>query len=78
MRGVVQSVDHGTRQIVLKRDDGRSQTFVYTATARFWRGGQDGSPATLKAGMRVRVRVHYPLIGPDFVRQIELVAASER
>lgn len=76
LTGVVQSVNHSTREIVLVLADGKSRTFVYTPTAKFWHDGTN-SPATgIQAGMRVRVSVHNPLVGPDFVRQVELAESK--
>lgn len=71
MTGVVTQVDHSTRSIVFHRDDGEVLRFVYATRAKFWHGGVDASPTALKAGVRVQISLHQPLIGPDFVTQIE-------
>ena len=73
MTGVVQKVDHTSRQIVLAQDGGAVRRFVYTTWAKFWNETPDASPTALKPGMKVRVNLHRPLIGPDFVIQITLV-----
>jgi len=73
MTGTVQSVDHTNRWIVFAQDGGPVRRFVYSEWAKFWHDAADSSPAALKAGMHVRVQLHNPLIGPDFVRQIVLV-----
>jgi hypothetical protein len=73
MTGVVQKVDHASREIVLAQDSGAVRRFVYTTWAKFWHEAPDASPSALKPGMKVRVNLHQPLIGPDFVTQITLV-----
>lgn len=77
MSGLVTQVDHSTRSIVFQRDDGRILEFVYATRAKFWHGGADASPAALKAGVRVRISLHQPLIGPNFVTQIEALVPPE-
>lgn len=74
MTGVVQSVDHSTRWITFAQDGGPVRQFVYTSWAKFWHDEKESLPAHLKPGMRVQVKLHNPLIGPDFVRQIVLIA----
>jgi hypothetical protein len=73
MTGIVQKVDHDSRQIVFVQDGGPVRSFVYTTWAKFWHEAPDASPSALKPGMKVRVNLHQPLIGPDFVTQITLV-----
>ncbi len=73
MTGIVQKVDHASRQIVFAQDGGPVRSFVYTTWAKFWHQAPDASPSALKPGMKVRVNLHQPLIGPDFVTQITLV-----
>lgn len=74
MTGVVQKVDHASRQIVFAQDGGPVRSFVYTTWAKFWHEAPDAAPSALKQGMKVRVKLHQPLIGPDFVTQITLVS----
>lgn len=77
--GIIQRVDPQTRQLVFQEDGGRTHTLVYTTEARFWHGAADISPAALRSGMHVKVRLHHPLIGPEFVRDISLLGiASSR
>ena len=73
MTGVVQKVDHTSRQIVLAQDGGAVRRFVYTTWAKFWNETPDASPTALKPGMKVRVNLHRPLIGPDFVTQFTFI-----
>ena len=73
MTGVVQSVDHSTRWITFAQDGGPVRQFVYSEWAKFWHDDSEALPAHLKPGMRVQIRLHNPLIGPDFVRQIVLL-----
>lgn len=73
MTGVITQVDHSTRTIVFAQEDRPQRSFVYAERAKFWHGGQDASPAGLRAGMRVQVALHRPLIGPDFVTVIRLL-----
>lgn len=73
MTGVVQSVDHDSRQIVFAEDGGPVRRFVYSEWAKFWHDASDSSPAALRAGMRVQVNLRNPLIGPDYVTQITLL-----
>ena len=47
--------------------------FVYSEWAKFWHDEKEALPAHLKPGMRVQIKLHNPLIGPDFVRQIVLL-----
>lgn len=74
MTGVVQSVDHATRWITFVQDGGPVRQFVYSSWAKFWHGETETLPSHLKPGMRIQIRLHNPLIGPDFVRQIVLIA----
>jgi hypothetical protein len=74
MTGVVQSVDHSTRWITFSQDGGPVRQFVYSEWAKFWHDEKEALPAHLKPGMRVQIKLHNPLIGPDFVRQIVLIA----
>jgi len=76
MTGVVTQVDHSTRTIIFQQDDGQVRQFVYATRAKFWHGGVDASPSALKPGARVQVSLHQPLIGPDFVTQIELLVPA--
>lgn len=76
MTGVIQSVDHSTRWITFAQDGGPVHQFVYTEWARFWHAEVASLPAHLKPGMRVQIKLHNPLFGPDFVRQIVLLAPS--
>jgi Cu/Ag efflux protein CusF len=73
MTGMVQKVDHASRQIVFVQDGGPVRSFVYTTWAKFWHEAPDASLSALKPGMKVRVNLHQPLIGPYFVTQITLV-----
>ncbi len=73
MTGVVQSVDHSTRWITFSQDGGPVRQFVYSEWAEFWHDEKEALPAHLKPGMRVQLKLHNPLIGPDFVRQIVLL-----
>lgn len=74
MSGVVQKVDHASREVVLAQDGGAVRRFVYTTWAKFWHEALDASPSALKPGMKVRVNLHRPLIGPCFVTQITLIS----
>lgn len=74
MTGIVQNVDHSTRRIIFAQDGGPVRQFVYSSWAKFWHGETEALPAHLKPGMRVQIKLHNPLIGPDFVRQIVLIA----
>ena len=78
MTGVVQTVDHSTRWITFAQDDGPVRQFVYSSWAKFWHSEKESLPAHLRPGMRVQIRLHNPLIGPDFVRQIVLIAQPEK
>lgn len=73
MTGVVESVDHSTRWITFSQDGGPVHQFVYSEWAKFWHDEKEALPAHLKPGMRVQIKLHNPLIGPDFVRQIVLL-----
>lgn len=73
MTGVVQKVDHASREVVFAQEGGAVRCFVYTTWAKFWHEAPDASPSALKPGVKVRVNLHRPLIGPDFVTQITLV-----
>ena len=73
MTGVVQSVDHSTRWITFAQEGGPVRQFVYSEWAKFWHDETEALPAHLKPGMRVQIKLHNPLIGPDFVRQIVLL-----
>ena len=73
MTGIVQKVDHASRQILFAQDGSPVRSFVYTTWAKFWLEAPDAAPTALKPGMKVRVKLHQPLIGPDFVTQITLV-----
>jgi hypothetical protein len=74
LTGVVQAVDHNTRWITFAQEDGPVRQFVYTRGARFWHGEGELMPAHLKLGMRVRLQLHRPFFGPDFVTHIVLLA----
>lgn len=74
MVGIVQAVDHTTRWITFAQEDGTVRQFVYTRWARFWHGEGELMPAHLKPGMRVRLQLHRPFFGPDFVTHIVLLA----
>lgn len=76
MTGVIQSVDHSTRWIVFNQDGGTVRRFVYSEWAKFWHEATEASPAHLKPGMRVQVNLHNPLIGPDYVTRIDLLAPA--
>lgn len=71
--GVVQSVDHASRHIVFQEDGGKVHSVVYTPDAHFWHDAADSSLVALKAGMHVKVRLHHPFFGPEFVRDISLL-----
>jgi len=73
MTGVIQSVDHSTRWITFAQDGGPVRQFVYSEWAKFWHDEVEALPAHLKPGMRVQIKLHNPLIGPDFVRQVVLL-----
>lgn len=73
MTGVITALDHSTRVIVFKQGDGTVRQFVYAERAKFWHDGADSSPMALRPGMQVVIRLHDPLIGPDFVTHITLV-----
>lgn len=73
MAGVITSVNHTSRSVAFTQDDGTRREFVYAERAQFWHGGADASPAALKPGMHVRISLHHPLIGADFVTQIVLL-----
>ncbi|HBJ87652.1 MAG TPA: hypothetical protein DDZ88_28100 [Verrucomicrobiales bacterium] len=76
MIGVVQKVDHTRREIVFAQEGGPVRNFVYTIWAKFWNDSPDSRPIALSSGMRIQVRLHRPLIGPDFVTQISLLQAA--
>lgn len=76
MTGVISQVDHSTRTIVLAQEAGALRSFVYAERAKFWQDSQKSSPAALRPGMRVQVALHRPLIGPDFVTVIRLLAPA--
>ena len=71
--GKIAQVNHATRSITFTQDDGTKREFVYAERAQFWHGGHDASPKALKEGMHVRVSLHHPLVGSDFVTQIHLL-----
>jgi hypothetical protein len=73
MTGVVLSVDHASRWIVFAQDGGPVRQFVYSEWAKFWHDEAEALPAHLKAGMKVQINLHNPLIGPDFVSHIMLL-----
>lgn len=73
MSGEIQQVDHTTRWIVFAQDGGPVRCFVYSQWAKFWHDAPEVFPAHLKTGMKVRVDLHYPFFGPDFVTRIELL-----
>ena len=73
MTGTVQSVDHTTRWITFAQDGGPVRRFVYSEWAKFSHGENELLPAHLKPGMRVRVDLHNPFIGPDYVTRIVLL-----
>ena len=73
MTGIVQTIDHSTRWITFAQDGGPVRRFVYSSWAKFWHGETEALPAHLKPGMRVQIKLHNPLIGPNFVRQIVLI-----
>jgi hypothetical protein len=77
MTGVVQKVDHTRREIVFAQDGGPVRSFVYTTWAKFWNDSSDSSPMALSSGMRIQVKLHRPLIGPDFVTQISLLQTAK-
>ncbi len=76
MTGIIQTVDHSTRWITFVQDGGSVRQFVYTEWAKFWHDEAEALPAHLKPGMRVQIKLHNPLIGPDFVRQIVLLQSK--
>lgn len=77
MTGTVTSVDHSTRSITFEQSDGKQiRHFVYAHQARFWHGAPDASPQALRAGMHVKIDLHQPIFGPDFVRHIVLIESS--
>ncbi len=75
--GAVRSVDHGTRWIVFSQDGGPERKFVYSRWAKFWHGTSDTSPIALKVGMKIQVKLHDPVIGPDHVTQIVLIHQTQ-
>lgn len=77
MTGIVTSVDHSTRSITFEQNDTKEiRHFVYAQQARFWHGSAEASPAALRAGMHVHIALHHPVFGPDFVRDIVLIAST--
>ncbi|GEP44437.1 hypothetical protein BGE01nite_37280 [Brevifollis gellanilyticus] len=72
--GVVKSVDHQTRTISFAPEGGPVRRLTYATRARFWHGESESLPDHLKAGMRVQVRVHNPLVGADYVTQVVLIS----
>lgn len=76
LTGTVQSVNHTTRVIGFAQDDGTAQCFVYAERAKFWHNAADASPACLKPGMKLQVRLHNPLFGPNYVSHIVLISPS--
>lgn len=77
MTGVVRSVDHFTRWIILAQDGGPLRTFVYTTQAKLWNGKANTRPSLIRPGMRIQINLHNPLFGADFVRQIKLIEADQ-
>lgn len=76
--GTVKAVDHKTCEITLAEENGSLRKFVYAKRAKLWRESVGASPAELKAGMRVKVKLRHPLIGPDYVTTIEQIPASAK
>lgn len=77
MTGTVTSVDHSTRSITFEQSDGKQiRRFVYAHQARFWHGAPDASPQALRPGMHVKIDLHDPIFGPDFVRHIILIESA--
>jgi len=73
MTGTIQSVDAATRKIVFVQDDGPVHEFVWVGRTKFWHDAARFSPTSLKPGMRVRVTLHNPLFGEDYVTRIVLL-----
>lgn len=73
MTGVVQSVDHATRWITFAQEGGPVRQFVYSEWAKFWHDEKEALPAHLKPGMRVQIKLHNPLIGPNYATRIVLL-----
>lgn len=72
--GIVQSIDQQTRWITLAPDRGAIRHFLYADRASFWLEGHKSPPTAIKPGMRVKVRLHNPVIGEDFTTQIVQLA----
>lgn len=73
MTGTIRSVDASTRKIVFVQDEGSIRECVWIRWAKFYHDGGAASPAALKPGMRVQVRFHNPVFGPDYVSRIVLL-----
>jgi hypothetical protein len=73
MTGIIQTVDHSTRWITFAQDGGPVRQFVYSVWAMFCHDEAETLPAHLKPGMRVQIKLHNPLFGPDYVQQIVLL-----
>lgn len=78
MTGVILRVDHSTRWITFAQDGGSVRQFVYSSWAKFRHDEKESPPNHLMRGMRVQIRLNNPLFGPDFVRQIVLIAQPEK
>lgn len=76
--GRILGIDHTTRTITLKEDGEREpRHLVYPTRARFWDGASETSVNAFKAGMQVRITVHHPVFGPDFVTRVILIRPSQ-
>ncbi|SKB01822.1 hypothetical protein SAMN02745166_03471 [Prosthecobacter debontii] len=78
MNGVVQSVDHSTRQIVFLQDDGSQHRFSYPRWATMTYRNTEVSPAAIKAGMRLRLNLRHPLFGDEFATRILCISEDRQ
>lgn len=72
MTGTIQSVDEASRNIIFAQDGGPVREFRWIRWANFCDANGHSSPAALKPGMRVQVKFHNPIFGPDYISRVTL------
>lgn len=74
LTGEIQRIDHVRRTVVMVQSNGLEHHFIYSRSAKFWRGNYPDSPAALEVGMRVQINLRNPLFGPDVTSQFVLIS----
>lgn len=78
VQGVIEAVDHGKRELVVRAQNGSHERLVLTSQTKFIRDNQFTSPTKLRPGTEAVVNYRSPFFGEKFATMVRLESQGSK